>query len=490
MFLTEFEDFLTNLSQYNEYLFFIGDFNINIEEKNNITKQFISLLKTFNLTQLVKDATHIQNGILDLVIVDKTLVLEQSEVFVDRTFQTDHFPVCVSLKGQAKTSTKIIKLVRDFNNINITILKEDLINEFNSFNFSKRTPGAELINIYNTVMSELRDKHCIEKKKVYRTNRNLTKWYNKSLQILKTKKRKAERNLKKIDTEEYRNKYKRIRNLYNLELEKSRSKFYCEKLLECKNDSKLLFSRLNKLTGNYKEKILPSLGSDKQTANALADFFHKKIENIRKQIQFDMSKTNIKQQTRAGCVRSFNKFSEINQAELKILLNKVKNKTCALDIFPTKIIKDCNPVLDKILIAIINSSFNNGTFPENLKHAIVSPIVKDTKKDENDLSNYRPVCSSPFVAKIPELAAFEQLHVHISQYNLHAKNQSAYRRNHSCETAIFKMVGDIQKFMADKHLVALISLDSLAAFDTIDHRILLNRLESEFYITGDALKWI
>ena len=44
--------------------------------------------------------------------------------------------------------------------------------------------------------------------------------------------------------------------------------------------------------------------------------------------------------------------------------------------------------------------------------------------------------------------------------------------------------------MADKHLVALISLDSSAAFDTIDHRILLNRLESEFYITGDALKWI
>ena len=168
----------------------------------------------------------------------------------------------------------------------------------------------------------------------------------------------------------------------------------------------------------------------------------------------------------------------------------MKNKTSSLDIFPTTIIKQCYPVLSNFLLAIINSSFSSSTFPDSLKHGVVTPIIKDKTKDSNELNNYRPVCSCPFLGKLLERSAIDQLNKHIEHQNLHAKNQSAYRKDHSCETAIFKITGDIQHFLSNQHLVALISLDSSAAFDTVDHKILLHRLEHDFHITAKALKWI
>ena len=89
-----------------------------------------------------------------------------------------------------------------------------------------------------------------------------------------------------------------------------------------------------------------------------------------------------------------------------------------------------------------------------------------------------------------EKIALSQINFHIEKYNLHAKQQPGYRKNHSCETALVKTIDDMQRMISEGNLVAVILLDLSAAFDAVDHKILIDRLKADFGITGGDLKWI
>jgi hypothetical protein len=233
------------------------------------------------------------------------------------------------------------------------------------------------------------------------------------------------------------------------------------------------------------------MDSGEDTANMLADFFVSKIQNIRDCIPVKTTLVEDDQKDE-GTInqREFCEFDLITHERLKAAISGMKNKTCSLDPVPTNIVKECLSTLSPILIEMLNFSFSTARFPESLKKAIVTPIVKDPNKDASDPKNVRPISNLPFLAKLHEKLAFDQLSTHIEENQLHARNQSAYRRHYSCETAMLKIIGDVQLFLHDKHHVAIISLDSSAAFDTIDHVLLLNRLEKKFNITNKALNWI
>ena len=89
-----------------------------------------------------------------------------------------------------------------------------------------------------------------------------------------------------------------------------------------------------------------------------------------------------------------------------------------------------------------------------------------------------------------ERCVIEQLLEHICTNNLMEPLQSAYRSHHSTETALLKVKTDILKAMDNQEVMCLVLLDLSAAFDTVDHKILLERLENYFGVTGVALRWI
>ena len=99
----------------------------------------------------------------------------------------------------------------------------------------------------------------------------------------------------------------------------------------------------------------------------------------------------------------------------------------------------------------------------------------------NDLKNFRPVSNLPFLSKILEKVVLAQLESNLSRNSLREVCQSAYRQNHSTETLLLS-VTDSLLCKADNRLVSLLTLlDQSAAFDTIDHKILLNRLSYSFW---------
>ena len=101
--------------------------------------------------------------------------------------------------------------------------------------------------------------------------------------------------------------------------------------------------------------------------------------------------------------------------------------------------------------------------------------------------NYRPVSNLSFMSKLTERAVSGHIKEFMEANDLQEPLQSAYHPNQSTETALIKIFDDILLSMDDKRAVLPALLDLCSAFDTVDHKIMMNRLEHVFGITGTAL---
>ena len=117
--------------------------------------------------------------------------------------------------------------------------------------------------------------------------------------------------------------------------------------------------------------------------------------------------------------------------------------------------------------------------PVSQKKAVVTPLLNKSSSDVHDLKNYRPVSNSnlSFVSKLVERAAVKQLVDYLEVNELIPKLQSAYRKHHSNETAVLWVLSDILIAMDNQQVTLLALLDLSAAFDCVDHDILLSRLQ-------------
>ena len=106
-------------------------------------------------------------------------------------------------------------------------------------------------------------------------------------------------------------------------------------------------------------------------------------------------------------------------------------------------LKESLPVLLPAITQIINSSLQNATIPSELKRAIVIPSIKKPTLDPNTLANYRPISNLPFVSKVMERVAAQQLQQYLQHNKLYDTLQSAYWPTHSTETALLKVFNDI-----------------------------------------------
>jgi len=143
-----------------------------------------------------------------------------------------------------------------------------------------------------------------------------------------------------------------------------------------------------------------------------------------------------------------------------------------------------------VLTSLVNASISVGVFPASLKRAQVCPLLKKTSLDVNNFANYHPVSNIPFLSKVVEKVIAQQLTDHLTRHQLHDEMQSAYKRGTSTETALIRIKSDVERVLNDGDGVLLVLLDLSAAFDTIDHGILTERLCEEVGLQGTALEWI
>ena len=169
-------------------------------------------------------------------------------------------------------------------------------------------------------------------------------------------------------------------------------------------------------------------------------------------------------------------FSPTNITELSSLLRSTARKSCILDPVPGALLKDYYDVLLPVIMRIVNLSLHNATVPMKLKEAPLTPIIKKESLDHELYPSYRPISNLRFVFKAIEKVVAARLNEHLNNGDLMELFQSAYRAGRSTETALTRVHSDVLRAIDDGQCVILVLLDLSAAFNTVDHSILLNRL--------------
>ena len=138
----------------------------------------------------------------------------------------------------------------------------------------------------------------------------------------------------------------------------------------------------------------------------------------------------------------------------------------------------------------VNQSLTTGKFPDQLKLATIRPDLKKPGLDADDLSNYRLISNLKYLSKIIEKFVHKKLTDYLTENKLLAEFQSGYQRNYSCETAIVKIVNDVLVMVDKRNNVIMLLLDLSAAFDTLNHDLLVSKLKRMYGVNGVFLQWI
>jgi len=219
------------------------------------------------------------------------------------------------------------------------------------------------------------------------------------------------------------------------------------------------------------------------SAEAFADYFDQRVSDIR-------SATDGAPPPVIRDISTSDRFSGFVPVTTDVVCRLVKDaadKYSMKDPMPTWLLKTIIDLLAPYIASLFNISLSSGTVPTCYKDAYVTPRLKKSMLPRDELSSYRPISNLSFLSKLLERVVSLQLTDHLASAGLLPVHQSAYREFHSTETALLKVVNDfIEAFDAGNHAL-LGLLDLSAAFDTVDHDVLVERLERTYGIRSVAI---
>ena len=234
--------------------------------------------------------------------------------------------------------------------------------------------------------------------------------------------------------------------------------------------------------------MLPSNESSLDLANEFVKFFDQKIQKIRTSLDnASVSASSVNVADKCDC--SLLQFQEVSEDYVREIVMQSSKASCTLDPLPMSLfmflVDDLLPVITKI----VNKSLSSGYFPDAYKVARVKPLIKKPSLDREDMTNFRPISNLRFDSKLVERVAVRQLQTYLKDNGLQGNKQSAYREGCSTETALLRVCNDLLQTIDKGDEAVLVLLDFSAAFDTIDHHVLIARLEERYGIGDRALDW-
>ena len=268
-----------------------------------------------------------------------------------------------------------------------------------------------------------------------------------------------------------------------------KKKYHDKKFLNASGDPKKTWQIINQLRGKQKRTMKAVFIIDNQRIidrRVIANEFNKYFVSLACQL-------NDKVQIQSG---DFGKFMPSSQAnsmflnecsedEVNTIIRELQNGKSS-DI-PIGVIKKTSKIISPILSPHFNYLMKVGKFPDELKLGKITPIYK--KESDELLENYRPVSTLPIFGKIFEKIIYSRLYNYFVSKGILHDRQFGFRKQHSTSHALNYSIDKIKQSIEKGDHVLGIFIDLSKAFDTIDHKILINKL-NHYGVRGNTLSLI
>ena len=497
-FIDHLNNCINHIVKENKDSFICGDFNFDLLKLSNhqATNAFLNTFYSGSFYPLIDKPTRVTTKSSSLIDNIFTNVLDK-KITPGILFNdiTDHFPVFQIINNQSNPKSDnnnknnySFYTSRKINTKNITSLAAEL--NYTDWNDVLNSNSAdESYDKFISSFCTLYDKHLPKCKKKVSKRREIKPWITPGIiKSIKTR-NKLYKIFIKQPTEGNKNKYTKYRNKLTHVIRSSTKKYYSDKFNSCKNNIKNTWRTINEILGKSKKTSPPSHFNDStskitdpiQIASKFNQFFADVGPSLAAKIN---TNTNFSHYLSPPSDKSIF-FNPTTGKEILEIIDTFKNgKSPGNDDISPSVVKRVGPFITTPLAHIFNLSLSTGTFPSALKIAKVIPIFK--KDDPHTFSNYRPISLLPCFSKILERLIYNRLDSFLSYNNILHDNQYGFRKQHSTDLALLDIYDKISSALSNRLHTIGIFLDLSKAFDTIDHNILLTKLQ-HYGIRGTPL---
>ena len=478
----------------NKRIYLLGDFNnLNILLDNTQIDSFISNMQSYHFIPLILKPTRFPpNDLSSPSLLDQIWTNRINTYFsyIIMNDFTDHLP-CVVRSILPKFSNshpnETIKIsFRDKSEANHVAFSQYL----ESFDWNSLRNSDLNLYVSNFIdkLNEAYRQHFPMKTKTISKRRVMNPWINTYVSnLIKAKSLYFNLCRAGVVTFSENNSFK---NRVNSIIKKTRREYYRNVFNMNLNNAKKTWEIIRKLSNTKLEKkIVKKLFFNNIEYNDpinIAESFNTYFSNIAEELDSEIPNS------------ALDPISFLTQnSEHSIFLNPVTPLECStiiqnlnvvgqdMNCIPVKLFKYYRDVYSNVLSNMINEAFITGVFPEVLKIANVTPVFK--KGDPLCTSNYRPISVLSTIAKIFEKCIYSRLVCFFGRHSIITPHQYGFLKSRSTEDAVMELVNFFYDSLNDKDHALGIFVDFRKAFDTVNHVILLRKLE-RYGIRGIALK--
>ena len=431
--------------------------------------------------------------LIDNIIVSQNLCgAYTSNILVNDI--SDHLPsVCVLTSLVSAKKEPIMIKSRDTRVRNLLALKSE-IREYDWSQLISDPCPSKNMDCVNTQLTDIIDR-CIPHKECRINHRHLRRevWLTASIKLSIDKNKKLY--AKMLKGECAKSKYSNYNKVLRKTIRFAKVQFYQNMCSEYKTHTKKLWGLINEISGKHSNKtsLIDYLKIDNVNeygAKRISNRFAKYFAGVGKDFAEKIPKAN-------KSITAYLKLLQSNKSslfleptcdkEIKQIVSALPSKSSSgHDNISNILLKEIIDPLANVLVDVFNKSMVKGIFPSVMKLAEVVPLYKS--KERYLENNYRPISLLMTISKILEKIIYTRVYSFLQDTGQIYDNQYGFRANHSCEHAVGQLVGSVVKGLENRHNVACIMLDLSKAFDTIDHTILLAKLEL-YGVRGQPLAW-